>query len=238
MSKPLRVAFVAEGPTDYVVLRAVVRALLGGRDFEPVPLKPELDETLRTKSASGWGGVYFWCRQTVEQSGGPTSSNPLFASDDSLVVIQVDADIARRRYADYEITDAPNNDLPCEQPCPPPNATTNALRAVMLGWLNETKVPPHTVLCTPSKSLETWVLVGLFPQNQFASSADVECRSNPDAQLQAQRLAHRLIRSGQKLIDQYQANEKGIQDAWPNVRAKCSEAERFSTDFLALVPAG
>lgn len=237
MSKPLRVAFVAEGPTDYVVLRAAVRALLGGRDFEPESLKPELDETLRTTSASGWGGVYFWCRQTVEQSGGPTSSNPLFASDDSLVVIQVDADIARRSYADYEITNAPNDDMPCEQPCPPPSATTDALRAVMLGWLNETTVPPHTVLCTPSKSLETWVLVGLFPQNQFAASADLECRSNPDAQLQAQPLAHRLIRGGQKLIDQYRANEVNLQNAWPDVRSRCTEAERFSQDFLALVPA-
>lgn len=233
MSKPLRVAFVAEGPTDYVVLRAVVRALLGGRDFEPVPLKPELDETLRTTSASGWGGVYFWCRQTVEQSGGPTSSNPLFASDDSLVVIQVDADIARRRYADYEITDAPNNDLPCEQPCPPPSATTDALRAIMLGWLNETTVPPHTVLCTPSKNIETWVLVGLFPENEQAVKENIECRWGLDVQLRK----YGLINGSQKLIDEYRANEEGIKNAWPQIRAKCTEAERFSQEFLALVPA-
>lgn len=233
MSNPIRVAFVAEGPTDYVVLRAAVRALLGGRDFEPVPLKPELDESLRTKSASGWGGVYFWCRQTVEQAGGPASSNPLFTFDDSLVVIQVDADIARRSYADYEITDAPTDDLPCGEDCPPPSATTDALRAVMLGWLNETAVPPHTVLCTPSKSIETWVLVGLFPENEQAVRANIECRWGLDVQLRK----YGLIKGRQKLIEQYRANEESFRKAWPNVRAKCSEAERFSQEFLALVPA-
>ena len=233
MSNPLRVSFVAEGPTDYVVLRAAVRALLGGADFEPVPLKPELDESLRTKSASGWGGVYFWCRQTVEQTGGPASGNLLFASDDALVVIQVDADIARRSSADYEIKDAPNDDLPCGQPCPPPSATTDALRAVMLGWLNETAVPPHAVLCTPSKNIETWVLVGLFPENEQAVKENIECRWGLDVQLRK----YGLIKGSQKLIDEYRANEEGIRNAWPEIRAKCTEAERFSQDFLALVPA-
>src|SRR5437868_1648363 len=127
MSDPLRVAFVAEGPTDYVVLKAAVRALLNGKDFEPVSLKPELDESLRTERASGWGGVYFWCRQVVEQAGGPASNNPIFAAENTLVVIQVDADVARRNYTDYEIADSPCDDLPCEKECPPVRDTTDAL---------------------------------------------------------------------------------------------------------------
>jgi len=232
MSKLLRVSFVVEGPTDYVVLRAVVRALLGGADFEPVPLKPELDESLRTKSASGWGGVYFWCRQMVEQAGGPASGNPLFASDDALVIIQVDADITRRSYADYEIKNAPNDDLPCEMACPPARATTDALRAVILGWLNETEMPPHAVLCTPSKNVETWLLVGLFPTNDQAAKPNIECRWGLDKQLRK----YGLIQGTQKLIAEYRANEEGIRNAWPEIRAKCSEAERFSQEFLALIP--
>ena len=43
MSKPVKVAFVMEGSTDYVVLRAAVRALLNGRDFEPTSVWPILD---------------------------------------------------------------------------------------------------------------------------------------------------------------------------------------------------
>lgn len=235
MSKPVRVAFVMEGPTDYVVLRAAVRALLDGRDFEATTIWPDLDENLRPKTEGGWGGVYKWCRQVLEQVEGPARENPIFALND-MVVIQVDADVARMKYKDYGITDAPNDELSretCEKDCPPPSATTDALRAVMLGWLDETSVPPHAVLCTPSRNIETWVLVGLFPGNGQAKKANIECRWGLEVQLRK----YGLMKGEKKLINKYKANEKRIQDAWPNAREKCSEAERFSTDFLALVPA-
>ena len=235
MSKPVRVAFVMEGPTDYVVLRAAVRALLNGRDFEPTNIWPELDENLRPKTEGGWGGVYTWCRQVLEQAGGPARENPIFALND-LVIIQVDADVARKKYMDYGIKNAPEDELTrgtCEKACPPPSATTAALRAVMLGWLNETSTPPGAVLCTPSKNIETWVLVALFPEDESAKKPNVECRWDGEVRLRK----HGLIKSHQKLIDKYQTNEKGIQNTWPNVRLNCSEAERFSADFLALVPA-
>src|SRR5580698_3674149 len=124
MSNPVRVAFVMEGPTDYVVLRAVVRALLAGRDFEPTSIWPELDENLRPKTEGGWGGVYKWCRQVLDQAGGTARENPVFALND-MVVIQVDADMARMKYQDYGISDAPNDELrrgTCEKNCPPPGA--------------------------------------------------------------------------------------------------------------------
>jgi len=235
MSKPVRVAFVMEGPTDYVVLRAGVRALLAGRDFEPTNIWPELDENLRPKTEGGWGGVYKWCRQVLDQAEGPARENPIFALND-MVVIQVDADVARMKYQDYGVTDAPDDELShetCEKKCPPPSATTNAVRAVMLGWLAETSVPPHAVLCTPPKNIETWVLVGLFPENEQAVKANIECRWGLEVQLRK----YGLMKGKKKLIDQYEANQEDIQDAWPSVRQKCSEAERFSADFLALVPA-
>lgn len=232
MSNPLRVAFVIEGPTDYLALRAAIRALLDGRDFESTVIRPELDENLAALTAGGWGGVYRWCRQVVDQADGPARNNPLFTFHDALI-IQVDADVARRKYSDYEITDTPYEDLPCEQACPPPNATTDPLRAVMLGWLDETTSPPGAVLCTPSKNIETWVLVALFPDDASAKKADVECRWDGEVRLRK----YGLIKSGQKLIDEYAANEKGIQNAWHVVRQRCSEAERFSKDFLSLVPA-
>lgn len=231
MSEPPRISFVAEGPTDLVLLQAAVRALLGGRDFEPILLKPEVDESLRAKSASGWGGVYFWCRQIVEQASGPASTNPLFAMGKAVVVIQVDADIARRSYSDYEITDAPNDDMPCEQTCPPPSATTDALRAVLLGWLGESSVPSSAVLCIPSKSIETWLLVGLFPDNKQAVKDNVECRWGLEIQLRK----YGMIKGDQKLIDQYEDRAEDFQNAWAEIRSKCNEAERFSTEFLALL---
>lgn len=232
MSNPVRVAFVMEGPTDFVVLRAAVRALLDGRDFELTNISPELDENLRPKTEGGWGSVYKWCRQVVEQAEGTARDNPVFALND-MVVVQVDADVARRSYRDYHIKDAPNDDLPCEQDCPPPSATTDALRAVMLGWLGEASIPTGAVLCTPSKSIETWVLAALFPADEFMKKPGVECRWDGEVRLRQ----HGLVKGKQKLIDKYRDNEKCIEDRWPSVRQNCSEAERFSKSFLALVPA-
>jgi hypothetical protein len=130
MSKPVRVAFVVEGPTDYVVLRAAVRALLAGQDFEPTSIWPELDENLRPKTEGGWGGVYKWCRQVLDQADGLARENPVFALND-MVVIQVDADMARMKYQDYGITDAPNDELwrgTCEK-----NAHRPAPRRMLCG---------------------------------------------------------------------------------------------------------
>ncbi len=65
---------------------------------------------------------------------------------------------------------------PCKTPCPRPRQITDALRQTILGWLNETQVPPRTVLCVPARSIETWVLVALFPDDATALKSNVECR--------------------------------------------------------------
>lgn len=197
MSDPVRIAFVMEGPTDYIAMRAAVSALLAGREFVPTVIRPELDDNLAAQSGGGWGGVYKWCRQTVSQTDGPVGDNPVFGLHD-VVVMQVDADVARMSYSNYRITDPPQVDLPCELPCPPPSDTTDALRRVVLGWLGETSVPDGMVLCTPSKSIETWVLVALFPEDSSARQMNVECRWDGEVRLKK----YGLIKSGQKLIPQ------------------------------------
>ncbi len=236
MSDSLRVALVVEGPADFVVLNAVIGALLQNREFEVTALQPELSKALRAGTGGGWAAVCLWCRQMVKQAGGQARDNALFKTYD-LLVLHLDADVAGKRYTDDPRIQDPPNDLPCERPCPPPKATTDALRRVILGWLDVSHIPFHTVFCTPSKSTETWVLAALFPEDVAASAVELECRSDTDAVLQAKPLGQRLIRSGHKQIKAYREKESELRNAWPIVRAKCIEAERFSRDFLAAVPA-
>jgi hypothetical protein len=234
MSDPLRVAVVAEGLTDIVVLKAAIGALLENREFVATVLRPELSQGL--DPSGGWTAVYSWCRQMVKQAGGPAPGNSLFDAHD-LLVLHVDADVAGMRYADNSNIQDPPNDLPCECPCPPPSATTDALRRVILRWLDQRDVPFRTVLCTPSKSTETWVLAALFPDDGAAAAVELECRPDAAAVLQRMPLDQRLIRSGHKQINKYREREGELRSAWPMVRAKCSEAERFSRDFSAAVVA-
>ena len=231
MSSAVNVAFVVEGQTDFVVLRAVVRALLNGRDFESNVLQPELSESLLAQGHGGWGGVYRWCRQAVDQANGSLRQNPLLDLYD-VVILQIDADVKDYSYADYEIEDPPT-DLPFKfkQPCPPARATTDALRLVMLGWLNEITIPPRTILCTPSQTIETWVLAALAP-NDFTKKKPIECQRGIEMKLRK----HGLITSSQKLVAKYAEREKEIGVAWPQVREKCAEAERFSQEFREQIP--
>jgi len=235
MSNPLRIGFVVEGPTDFVVLESVVAKLLHGREYEPVAVQPLLSDAFGATVGGGWTSIYLWCRQMIDQASGSARSNPLFGFHD-LLVMQIDADVAGKKYADDGRIQNPPNDLPFTRACPPARNTTDRLREIMLGWLNESSLPPQMVFCTPSKSLETWVLVALFPQNQIAVSANVECRPNPEAQLQARPIAERLIRSGKKDIAKYREHSTDISAAWEHVRQRCTEAERFTQEFVAAVP--
>jgi len=90
VSKPVRIAFVVEGSTDYIVLRAAIRSLLKGRDFVPTNIWPELDTNLRPVTGGGWGAVYKWCLDIVEQAGGPARENPLFALNNVDMVVNAD----------------------------------------------------------------------------------------------------------------------------------------------------
>ena len=151
MSDLLHVAVAVEGPTDAIVLEAILNALLPDTDFVLQTLQPEESRAFDTSPSGGWAGVYRWCRQSVSEGDGSVSGSSAMLNQDVLIV-QVDADVASKTYDSGGIRNAPRNDLPCEQPCPPPRSTTDALREVVLSWLGESNTPPQVVLSTPRRT--------------------------------------------------------------------------------------
>ena len=141
MSKLWRFAVVVEGPTDSIVLEAIVRSLLAGADFEFQTLQPE-GSVAFGPHGPGWAGVYPWSRQAAEEGGGSLSGSSGLSRWD-LLIIHLDADVTGKTYAGANIKSPPRNDLPCKKPCPPLHDTTNALRTVLLRWLGERICPPR-----------------------------------------------------------------------------------------------
>lgn len=234
MSDPVRIAIVAGGKTDIALLAAAVKATLPGRALVLRALEPELSvdfKRVHTGLGEGWSAVYRWCQQAVDQAGGPLRDNPLFLNVDVLVV-QLDADVADSSYASANIKDAAT-DLPCRKDCPPPSATTNALRAVLLRWMAEADTPRSVVVCTPSKALEAWVLAGLYPEDRFVRDGRLECRDSPVLLLQSKPQEGRFVRGGKKQVDVYIGRAEEFGAAWPRVRVTCTEAERFANDLVA-----
>jgi hypothetical protein len=232
MSNTLRIGFVTEGITDQIMLQEAIGKILDDADFEAVALQPEISATgfqLTGTTGLGWPGVYRWCRESVAQSGGGLRDNPSLTSYD-LIVILIDADVAESDYGRGHITDAPANDLPCAQPCPPPNATTDALRGVVLRWMNEQTVPGRFVLCTPSKSLETWLVAGLFPDDTVGRRQNFECRDNPEAILAGKPKARRLVSGNKKNVGVYRNEATRFGENWGMVVGRCLEARRFQEE--------
>ncbi len=236
MSESLRIALVAEGETDKAVVSAAIAALVGDRSFILRLLQPEDSLALEPAGpftgvkSGGWCGVYRWCQDVVGRSG-RLSDDPLFLAYD-ILIMHLDADVAGKSYADCSIDD-PVNDLPCEQPCPPPAASTDRLRQLLLRWVGETQSPPRTVLCTPSKSIEAWVMAALFPQDAEMRRRGWECHPEPAGRLAQQPSAVRIRKSKAD----YLAKQSDITGAWPRLCGHMTEAARFSDDFRRAVAA-
>ena len=232
MSSPIRIAVAVEGPTDAIAIEAIVSAVFPDADPEIQTLQPEGSAAFGMKSlagmGNGWAGVYRWVGQAVKEGGGSMSGCSVLDFHDILIV-HVDADVAHKTYISANINEAPEDDLPCDQACPPASATTDALQAVMLGWLREADCPQKVVLCTPSKSIDTWVLAAVCPENRMVSRNDWECNLDPSAQLGTLPKALRF----KKNVRDYRSRQNIVTENWHAVAARLSEASRFESDLLS-----
>ena len=236
MSEPLRIAAAVEGPTDAIVLEAILNALLPNLEYVFQTLQPEGSVAFGSVSfrgtGGGWPGVYRWCRQAAREGRGSVSRSAVLSYHD-LLIVHADADVAGKSYPEGNIRDASREDLPCEEPCPPPDRTTNALRAVIVNWLGERECPPRIVLCTPSKNTEAWVVAAVWPDNVLVLRDDWECRPDPGAQLRALPKERRF----EKRSNDYRRRQTTFEAAWPDVAERLSEAARFESELLAALPA-
>lgn len=230
MCEPIRIALVAEGPTDKIVVGAAIQNILGDTPFILRQLQPEESVAfIDPRPGTGWGGVHRWCRQAVERTHGAIETDLIFLTYGALV-LQLDSDVARERYANAGINDW-LDDLPCVRDCPPASATTDELKRVLLNWIGRTELPSQVALCVPSANSEAWVLCALYPDDPEVQRGTIECLESPQNQLQSKRLHGRVVTRGRKVVEAYRRRAPEISEAWPRVRRQCREAEQFSTAF-------
>ncbi|HUX42193.1 MAG TPA: hypothetical protein VMV83_13585 [Rectinemataceae bacterium] len=232
MSEP-RIALVAEGPTDYEVINAAMRAILR-RPFVLTMLQPE---ATRPEFGNGWGGVLKWCRQAGESGYDSLDSYPPLAGFDA-VVIHIDADVASRRYSDcgpYVEDLAIRNGwqtLPFAEPCPPPLPAVERLELSIAGWLGSARAGRKAVFCVPSKSTGAWLAAAYLPPGHLLL-ADAECDLNLEAQLSYLPLDQKI----KKTTAVYRGKAPLVTSKWNHVKSTCSLAERFEASLRAHVPA-
>lgn len=228
----LRVALVAEGPTDAIVIEAALAALLP-RPFVLTQLQPE---PTYPKMGTGWGGVLRWCLELAARGHSRLEDDPTLPGFD-LFILHVDADVAERAYEDVspEIAALARQrawpPLPSPAPCPPPSGSADAIRARLLAWAGLREPGPRTLLCVPSKATDAWLAAAVL-EEASALLRDLECNLTLEARLAALPLRARI----KKTPREYRARQRTVTEAWDTVRARCSQAQRFSTEVLARTP--
>ncbi len=247
MSNAIRIALVAEGVTDYHVLFAAIESMLEGRPFNLKLLQPEgsvafIGDGDAGALGGGWRGVYKWCLQAVLRSGS-LRDDPLFLNYD-IVILHVDADVAHadpakdKRFPIPELAGV----LPCGKHCAShpktmdcsiTRAAADALRTILLSWVGETEMPRQTVLCTPSKSTDTWVMYALFPADSVMEKCGWECHPKPANRLSQQPIAKRIPKDAKSYGD----SKPKLRERWPTVSTSLYEARRFKDAFLMVAAA-
>jgi hypothetical protein len=227
----LRIALVAEGPSDAIIIESALKALLA-KPFVITQLQPE---PTRPKMGTGWGGVLRWCRDFASRGYSGLEDDPTLPGFD-LSVLHVDADVAEANYADVspEIAMIACSQgwpaLPCSTPCPPPSGSADAVRSRLLCWLNLIAPGPKTVFCVPSKAPEAWLVASVFDQGHRLLN-NIECNLNLADQLKRLPVADRIRKTKQEYLTRSQI----ITETWDTVRELCTQAERFSVDVLAVL---
>jgi hypothetical protein len=130
----LRIALVAEGVTDQVIIEAALRAILR-RPFVLTLLQPE---ATRPELGGGWCGVLKWCREFAARGWGRLEDDPSLELFD-LIVLHVDADVAEKSYSDcggaFATPTAEWHPLPSPHDCPPISPSVDAIQSAISSWL-------------------------------------------------------------------------------------------------------
>lgn len=231
MSNPLKIALVAEGPTDLVVIQAALKAVLP-HPFIITLLQPEATQP---QMGNGWGGVLKWCNSAQQRHHGSLDSDPTLMGFD-LLVIHVDVDVSTLKYENYgaavtELAQQNNwGTLPCSQPCPPVADTVDALRSVIQSWLGGATPGDRTVFCLPAQSSGTWLAAAvLTPGHPLLAKG--ECDINLEKRLVSTELPKKE-RIKKKKPD-YQVHAPRITQKWDQVKDLCSQAAQFEQTVLS-----
>ncbi len=227
---------VVEGETDYLMLEAIILKLFP--DARILSIQPA------ATGKGGWRDVQEWCQETWRRQG--SSLEKLISEDTGqkldLLIIQVDADIARHSTLDLQknVDDVVADVM---QPCPPIANTVSKLQLVIARWLNYTDVenfPQEVVFAISAQDTENWVFAALFPDDDRCQQPDYECihpensRQHPAYLLTLKRYGKILQRKDGKIKKSkthYRRILPDVVNRWDKVCEICSQARAFDEEL-------
>ena len=225
----LRIALVAEGPTDYEAIQAALKALLP-QPFVMIQLQPEATGGMM---GTGWCGVLKWCQAAQQRHPGSLDKGPTLVGFD-LLIVHLDVDVASKQYADCgtSVADIAQQhhwgSLPCAQPSPPVADTVTCLDGVIKSWLGQSTAGERTLLCLPAQSSGTWLAAAVLA-SAHPLLVDSECNLSLESRLGQLPLKERI----KKTTREYRLHAPRITAQWEQVKQVCTQATHFEQQVLA-----
>ena len=229
----LRIALVAEGPTDYLVIEAALKSLLA-KPFTMIQLQPEATQPIM---GTGWCGVLKWCQAAHQRHHGSIDTDPTLVGFD-LIIIHLDVDVASKEYGDCGgalaaiAQDSNWGSLPCIQPCPPVSDTVDFLGEVIKSCLGQVTPGDRTLFCLPAQSSDTWLAAAVLDSSDpLLANCECECELKLKSRLEQLPKAQRI----KKTKRDYEKHAAHITQKWLQVKQICTQAEDFERLVLATI---
>ncbi len=225
---------VVEGPTDRLLLEAIINHIYPGEHFFR-PLQPaDLGETFGVKG-TGWKGVRQFCLTELSVS----ISDYIIDYGFDLLVIHVDADIANEQDLQEDIDDLV---VAVSQPCPPILPTVEKLRVVIMNWLHlndGAQLPAQVIFAIPAQNSEYWVFAALFPDDELCQRVDYECfrqhHQHPAYRLSLSEYGRVLRRKDGKIKKsrtRYRTVLPDVVNGWVDACRICTQARAFTDELV------
>ena len=230
------IGIVSEGPTDYLMLRAVVDKLTG-EENRYLSLQPEPD--MLGRYGNGWKGVWRWCKESPPLGFLMNEVDPHI----DIIIIQMDGDVFRKEKALHCICESTvcdikglgfplycekyNKDCPVILPClSHDNKIEDVVHFTKKIIINSfDNISEDAVIITiPCDSTDTWIVAAY---DEYNNPEEIE---DPWKNvISKKKYYHDIrVRGDKKNTVTYSLFLKQVTDNWAVVTDKCYSADLFS----------
>ena len=227
------IGIVSEGPTDYLVLKAVIDKITG-EENRYLSLQPEPD--MLGRYGNGWKGVWRWCKETDSIGMIMREVQPNIDA----IIIQMDGDVVRKEKEIHCSCDttvckdkgkvfplycekAASGKCPVELPCKNHRKGIRGMmkhgEAILMSAL-ENEDMKRIAIVIPCDSTDTWVVAA------YEDMDDIELLENPwDKIIAKGKYYHGIrVRGNKKNTNTYKSFSWKVAECWDAVTEKCRSA--------------
>lgn len=226
------IGIVSEGPTDFLVLKAVIDKITGNENVY-LPLQPKRD--MLGQYGNGWKGVWRWCKETLSVEMIVNEITPHI----DFVVIQMDGDVVRKEKEVHCLCESTVCEdkgkifplycenivynCPIDMPCKSHNNNVDDIIKHGISVLKDTlndRDKDFVIFTIPCDSTDTWVVAA------YDEIDDVESLNDPWKNIIAKgKYYHGIrVRGDRKNTITYSVMANKVADNWNKIIHKCKSA--------------